>query len=306
MIKLKKMKIVNYCGYRNFELDLSDGEGVRKWTIFYGPNGVGKSNFIRAVELLASPKIFKQKKNILTLRKLKYHHDYVYGAEPMYDEVNELTIEATFLVGGEEKKVILEDNIKGVIYAGRQVNEEKGEISGIRISELLPWEQGTIFVDADSRNMMHKFQIIESLKEPFCDFASAVYGFNCYCPEGGKVVDRGMTYLMDFVIEKPDGTKVHYKRFSDGEKKIATLISSLFKRAYKDSPDKENKDILLIDNIVMHIYWKRHMTLIEKMEEYFSDKQIIATTHSPIIIQNMDKKYLCDLEELLSVKSNSG
>jgi predicted ATP-binding protein involved in virulence len=49
----------------------------------------------------------------------------------------------------------------------------------------------------------------------------------------------------------------------------------------------------------MHIYWKRHMLLIEKMEEYFPDKQIIATTHSPILIQNMKKKYLYDLEDLL-------
>jgi len=40
---------------------------------------------------------------------------------------------------------------------------------------------------------------------------------------------------------------------------------------------------------------------IEKLEKYFGDKQIIATTHSPIIIQNMDKKYLYDLEDLVGV-----
>ena len=147
---------------------------------------------------------------------------------------------------------------------------------------------------------MTKFQIIADLKDQFCDFAEAVYGLKCYCPDGSRSFDRGIEYISDFVIEKPwSGTKVHYKRFSDGEKKIATLISSLFKRAYKDSPDKENKDILLVDNIEMHIYWKRHMTLIEKMEEYFPDKQIIATTHSPIIINEMDKMHLVDLEAKL-------
>ena len=105
-------------------------------------------------------------------------------------------------------------------------------------------------------------------------------------------------YCTDFIIEKPNGTKVHYKRFSDGEKKIATLVSTLFKRAYKDSPDKENKDIILIDNIVQHIYYLRHLKLIEKMEEYFPDKQFIATTHSPVLIENMEKKYLVNMENV--------
>ena len=30
MIKLKKIHLVNYCGYRDFELDLTDGDDVRK------------------------------------------------------------------------------------------------------------------------------------------------------------------------------------------------------------------------------------------------------------------------------------
>jgi AAA15 family ATPase/GTPase len=299
MSKLKTIKLVNYCGYKNFDLDLSDGNDVRRWSIFYGPNGCGKSNFIRAVELLSLPMAFTKKKNILTFRKLKHHNDYIYGAETMYSDVNDLYMEATFVSNGVDKRVILEDNIKGVLYAGRTVDESKGEISGVKLNELDIIEQGVIFIDADCRNMMQKFQIISSLKEQFCDFASSVYGFNCYCPEGAKVVDHGIEYITDFVIEKYSGTKVHYKRFSDGEKKIATLISSLFKRGYKDSPDRENKDIVVVDNIEMHIYWKRHMKLLEKIEEYFPDKQIIATTHSPIIINNLDKKYLCDLEELL-------
>ena len=218
MAKLKKIKLVNYCGYRDFELDLTDGDNIKNWTVFFGPNGVGKSNFIRAVDLLARPSAFTKKKNILTFRKLKYHHDYIFGVETMYDEVNELKMEGTFLVGVEERKVILEDNIKGVIYAGRKVDKEKGEISGIRINELSLGEEGVIFVDADSRNMMQKFQIIVSLQKQFCDFAEAVYGFKCHCPEGAITTDSGMEYISDFVIEKY-GTKVHYKRFSDGEKK---------------------------------------------------------------------------------------
>jgi len=296
MIKLKRIKLINYCGYKDFELDLTEGDGIKRWTIFFGPNGTFKSTFLRAVESLATPSFFTKKKNILTFRKLKHHHDYHAGSEPMYTKVNDLMMEGIFVVNGTEKKVVLEDNIKGIIYVGRTVKEENGEISGIRINELLPSEQGIIFIDADNRNMMNKFQIITDLEEQFCDFAKAVYGLNCYCPTGSVAYDRGIEYKTDFVIEKKGGMKIHYKRFSDGEKKIATLVSSLFKRAYKDSPDKEDKSIIAVDNIAQHIYYKRHMLLIENMEKYFPYSQFIATTHSPIIIEQMDKKYLIDME----------
>jgi len=302
VIKLKKIRLKNYCGYRDFELDLTDEDGsIKTWTIFFGPNGVGKTNIIRAVDLLTSPITkFTQRKNFIPFRKLKYNKDYVNGAELLYDEVEDLLLEAVFDLDGKEKRVILEDNIKGQIFSGRQVDEKKGEISGIRVNELTMKDQGVTYIDADSRNLMHHFQIIDAFEEPFCDFAKSVYGYNCYCPKNAEAWTDGIRYLMDFVIEKLDGTKVHYSRFSDGEKKIATLLSSLFKRAHKDSPTYENNDILIIDNIELHIYFKRHMTLIEKIEKYFGDKQIIATTHSPIIIQNMNKKYLYDLEELVA------
>lgn len=302
MVKLKKIKLKNYCGYRDFELDLTDGDNVKMWAMFFGPNGSFKSTFINALDLLASPSRFTQKKNMLTFRRLKYHKDYASGSEAMYTEMNDLKMEAIFSCDEKEKKVILEDNIKGVIYAGRQVDETKGEISGIRLNDLQMDEQGVILIDADSRNMMNKFQIIAELQGPFCDFAKAVYGFDCYCPSKSIAYDSGIKFMMDFVIVKPptsynpEETRVHYKRFSDGEKKIATLISSLFKRGYKDSPNKENKDIICVDNITMHIYYLRHMDLIKKMEEYFPEKQIIATTHSPIIIENMEKKYLINME----------
>jgi predicted ATP-binding protein involved in virulence len=297
MIKLKNIKLINYCGFKNFELDLTEGKDVKKWTMLYGPNGSFKSSFLTAVSLLSYPMVFTKKKNILTFRKMKYHHDYSSGLETLYAKVNDLKMEALFKSKQKEKRVILEDNIQGVISSGRQVDEDEGEISGIRLNELSIKEQGNLFIDADSRNMMQKFQIIVSLQNEFCDFASSVFGFDCYCPEKAKSMDHGIEYCTDFVIQKND-TKVHYKRFSDGEKKLATLISTLFKRAYKNSPDKENKKIAIIDNIEQHIYWKRHMTLIEKMEEYFPDLQFIATTHSPIIINEMDKKYLVDMEEI--------
>ena len=104
-------------------------------------------------------------------------------------------------------------------------------------------------------------------------------------------MDENINLFTDFVITKYGNTLVHYKSFSDGEKKIATLLSGMFRKS------RHGINILLVDNLEMHIYFKRHMTLLSKIEEVFPDTQIIATTHSPVIVNEMDKKYLCDLEQ---------
>ena len=75
MIKLKNIKLKNFCGYKDFELDLTDGDDVKKWVMLFGPNGTFKSSFLHAVSLLSSPMVFTKKKNILTFRKLKNHHE---------------------------------------------------------------------------------------------------------------------------------------------------------------------------------------------------------------------------------------
>jgi AAA15 family ATPase/GTPase len=296
MTKLKYVKLVNYCGYKDFEIDLTHNGELNKWTILYGPNGTYKTSFLNAVFMLSNPRMYQHKRNVLTFRRLKHNANYISGTEMVSDGNNDLLMKGIFFVDGINKTVMLQDNIRGVIHSGRDVNTGTGEISGVHTNELSVEDQGSIFVDADDRSTMTKFQIIKELINPFCEFSSAVYGLPCHCPDGAITRDSGMDYCTDFVIEKKNGTKIHYKRMSDGEKKIATLVSSLFKRCYKDSPDNENKSMVIIDNIEMHIYFKRHMTLIRKMDEYFPDHQFIITTHSPVIINEMDKKYLLDME----------
>ena len=287
MIKLKKIKLQNYCGYKNFELDLSDEGGVKRWAMFYGPNGIGKSNLLQAVELLASPKRLESRlENNLFLRKLTYHPNY----NPTYigfdKNKTDLYMEAVFLTDDGDKKIILENNWDDKV--------------GITLNEFPPEVvEAASFIDADKPINLLAFQIPEENKDDFLDMAEVIYGFDCELPrismvrEKDRQTKKDIDLYTDFVLTKYGDTTVHYKSFSDGEKKIATLLSNIFRRT-------RNTNILLIDNIEMHIYFKRHMRLLEKLEEIFKDVQIIATTHSAVIVEKMDKKYLCDLEEQMS------
>lgn len=320
MVKLKNVILNNFCGYKHLNLDFSDNGGVKKWIVFCGPNGIGKSNFIRAVEILTHTKYLQGRENSRLLRKLKYNKNYISQLSNIQSDVSDLKMEAVFVSGNnEEKRVIVEDTYKGIL--GTVLDEtlspkekelrdwdKKYAISGITLNELQESENNkySICIDADNPNNMHKFQIYKEIGDAFINFAESVYGFKCYLPKESVAVDNGIEYYTDFILHKHWDTKVHYKSFSDGEKKIATLLSTLFKKCYHSSPGRSHEKIILIDNIEMHIYHKRHMLLVNKMEEFFPDHQIICTTHSPIIIKELDEKYIYDIENILNIEDDNG
>lgn len=292
MILLKSIKLKNYCGYRDFSLDLSAGDSIRRWAIFYGPNGYGKSNFIRAVELLASPrKLLGRADNELFLRRLTYHPNYdptYFACEKDPSKRINLYMEAVFATEEGDKKVVLENNWDDKI--GLTTNELPRDLLS-----------AAIFIDADSRVNMHAFQLRQECAEAFIDFAKVVYGFDCYLPDSSLVEEtdtltgKPINLYTDFMIVKFGNTLVHYKRFSDGEKKIATLLRNMFKYGYNNTTD--NYNILLADNIEMHIYFKRHMPMMRKIEEHFPNTQIVCSTHSPVIVREMEPENLIDLEQ---------
>jgi predicted ATP-binding protein involved in virulence len=50
-------------------------------------------------------------------------------------------------------------------------------------------------------------------------------------------------------------------------------------------------DIILVDNIEMHVYFERHARMIDKLIESFPDKQFIVTSHSGVMIEHVKKTY---------------
>jgi predicted ATPase len=217
------------------------------------------------------------------MRRLTYHPNY----QPTYvgfdKSKTNLFMEGVFHTDDGDKRVVLENNWDDKV--------------GLTVDEL-PVEiiSAASFIDADKPSSMHSFQISAENKDGFLDIVESVYNLKCYLPQESMVSEydpqegKRINFYTDFVITKRGRDLVHYKSFSDGEKKIATLIAALFRKS-------KETDILLVDNIELHIYFKRHMTLIKKLEEFFPNHQFIATTHSPIIVSEMDKKYLHDMEK---------
>lgn len=303
MIQLCKLVLKNYCGYKKFEKKFKRNDVIPPWIILYGPNGIGKSNLLNAIEMLSNPWRYKHNTSGVFFRKLTYSDNYNPSYEGFDNKLTDLYMEAIFSINGQDKKVIIENHWKkkleySEIYEKEIITARQDEEkSGIIVDELS--NSVSNYINADNQIDIQRFQLKSEYKNLFLEMAKIIYGFDCELPENSLVegvINReeqkkeNLFFYTDFVLNKFN-TKVHFKRFSAGEKKIATMLRKLFNDVY----DYNSKKILLIDNITMHVYFDRHLKMIKKIKECFPDNQIITTTHSPEIIKKMPKEYLIDM-----------
>lgn len=288
-MKFKYIKIQNTCGYKEAYFDFTNRNGtINNLALLYGPNGCGKTTLLDIANISSSPKRFQGRDVSMLFRKMIHHLDYNPGYESYGDFLNTMRIESVLSDGQQDYKVILEIDPKNIDMA--QQEEADPSKVGVILNEL-PNDQPyyAFYSNADNPSNMVKFQINAEVKDMFLDIAEAVYGYECSLEKEVEEYDSQLqeyvTFFTDLVITKRDDgesappVRVHFRRMSAGERKIATLLSELCSPAQKD-----RFDIYLIDNVEMHCYMERHTTMIDKLLEHFPEKQIIATTHSPVLV----------------------
>lgn len=300
MTKLKRFNVENYCGYRKASFDFTDGANPKPLAVFYGPNGIGKSSLINGVKLVGEASRYTSRPMDIAFRKMVFNVDYnpdnaMYKHELIHKsdekswtsqaermklksdyELQGMKIEAIFDHNGEEKTVLFND-------CGLVKNELPRKA-----------ESYCYYIDADHPMNMNKFQLSEVYKDRFLELAKVVYNMNVELRAPVKARSQRQveeTFFSDLVIDKY-GVKVHFKSMSAGEKKIATLLAGLCDPNYID-----DTNIIIVDNVAMHIYFKRHIGMVNKLMEIYSDKQFFLTTHSGVLIEALDNQYLYDLED---------
>lgn len=113
------------------------------------------------------------------------------------------------------------------------------------------------------------------------------------------------------VIYREDDLEIHYFSddeiqriglLSDGYRNIIGLVSDIAYRMALLNPHLNDKitntpGIVLIDEIDLHLHpkWQREITGL--LRELFPNIQFIASSHSPFIIQSMNKKEIISLDE---------
>lgn len=330
MLKIKSLELLNYAGFNNKSIfNFMDKKRYKPIVVFFGPNGCGKSTGLNAISVLSKAKVYakrKEEEKNLLLRKMQFHPDY----DPNYAGFTKYNYEM-------EIKAIFENEQKEELIVHIKNDDViRNDLANLKL-------ENSIFIDADHPINNSKFQIPSDGSDLFLELAEAIYGYKCYLEKPVSAEGAGfgneklkeilkiyannqssapvesnslsrqeiynhisghetssLFFYQDFIIEKGN-VKVHYKSMSAGEKKIATLLRNLC-----DKSLMSKSNIILIDNIELHIYWERHSKMIDKLLKSFPEKQFIVTTHSGTLLKYIFDKFgkdcLFDIEFIKGVK----
>ena len=99
---------------------------------------------------------------------------------------------------------------------------------------------------------------------------------------------------LEMKVEK-NGILINVSQLSDGEKCTMALFGDLARRLAIANPVLENpllgEGVVLIDEVELHMHpsWQRQ--ILSKLRETFPNIQFIITTHSPIVLNEVDGDY---------------
>lgn len=98
------------------------------------------------------------------------------------------------------------------------------------------------------------------------------------------------TVTPDFeIIMNQDKNEIYFEMLSDGYKSCIFILLGLIKEVEYRFPKKNAIDfdgIIMIDEIDIHLHPQWQAKLVKVLNETFPNAQIIATTHSPSVLQN--------------------
>ncbi|SCD20201.1 putative ATP-binding protein [Proteiniphilum saccharofermentans] len=105
---------------------------------------------------------------------------------------------------------------------------------------------------------------------------------------------------MSMVLKKGD-TLFNLNQLSDGEQCYLALISDLSRKLVIANPESQDPlkghGIVLLDEIELHLHPSWQKGVIDKLKEVFPNIQFFITTHSPLVVSNINAEQLILMRE---------
>lgn len=311
---LKRVHLENIGPFENQSFDLTPG-----WNILFGDNGVGKSNFLKAIAVGLCGENAKAYADRLIKTKTASGTDNASGT---------ITIEAVTETNGEQKSKtflmkLFRSDIGGVISAHppRPLESEGWLALGFPPMRIISWRREDtdkpsatdrptpqdllplIAGESDPRLDNLKTWLIEldnqinrDFKEGITDSPSLKLRRDFFeviaalTPnveiDFASVKDNGKTVF----VKTADGD-VPIEAVSQGTSSLMGWVGVLLRRLYdlygKTEKPREQHALVLIDEIDAHMHPEWQRQLIPKIRELFPNLQVIATTHSPLLVPSL-------------------
>lgn len=286
-VRLRSIRFVNFKVFEDYLFDFSSEDGIKDFICFIGPNGEGKSTMLNAIQLVFSRIEGRDLARVKTNLGKAVRHVKKYSGGGVYgDEDFLITAQIESSLGDYEVQI----NKSGF------VKDHPQEIKNLiyRICYTAKFDQE-----------LNRFQLAREKWPEFKEMFETVTGYTVeenkdiemYLAGSSDVAMKNLVenYVLSFFIHKPTGT-ISEREASDGEKKVIKSFSTLLTIEY-------TPQIILVDNIEMHVEKKRHMRLIEQMKKCYPESQIFSTTHSYYITKILGKQ--AGIEDLRLIRANA-
>jgi len=109
----------------------------------------------------------------------------------------------------------------------------------------------------------------------------------------------------EMIIDK-NGISLNINQLSSGEKLLLVLVADMVRRLAFLNPHRlnplEGYGIVLIDEIELHLHPQWQRVIIPQLQKTFPGCQFIVTTHSPLVLSNVEREDVFILEDFKIVE----
>jgi len=288
-MRIKSLSLRNFCGYEKADFRFGD------FSCLLGPNGCGKTTVLNAVSLLCSSLYFGEeglsgnieddqpeeddwKPTITPEQRLRAYlqKNIRFFGEP--GGSSSFVAEGTFEHEGKE-----------LVVRATEAGFARNDVIGQEW-----WWPGIVYFarfDSDMVNFQLRLDLWPRFKERYEGITGLPIEPEIMVETDLEDMGQDGRMVVGFWLTK-DGSRVHSRKASAGEKKIGKALSQAVNL-------ERPPHIVLVDNMEMHVYYKRHLRMFEEIKSLFAGRQIITTTHSVVVMNEYEpRSHLVDIEAL--------
>ncbi len=295
-----------------------DGQPVRR-NFLVGENGTGKSSVLRAAALVlagsdALPELISQPGSwVRNGAKSARVTAEIQNAE---NETRSIVLTIGKTDGASE---LIKNNAKGLaaLDAALKHTERNYFMAGYGASRRLADRESPFKSD---RGRSHRTQAVATLFDPSAEMSPLEsWATNIHYQKGDAGLDLIRAVLKpllngleletldkrshQLIFNTPDGL-VPLRQLSDGFQNMVAWCGDLLARLSEVFGDYKNpfavRGLLLVDEIDLHLHPQWQRQLLDYLRETFSNFQLIATSHSPLTVQQ------CGPGEVVAINREPG